>query len=261
MAHENFNGGGDAPEGVVDPDDPLLIAQTLTYITDDGSVVLSFSSAPFSFAFKLRSIFLEGIFVLLIVAAVPIGAHGAVVAVSVVNLIAVAWFWYNLVRSVEITSDGGLRFWIGNLEIDVPFSKIVSIRRVAGECALASLPLLPHRGFLSCPTDGVAVITSVPSTPFWLWPRSAGKPERRFGPFSCPRLVVVFSPAGGGLNFIREVENEMKNFQGDGGSERRANKQMQQPPSFAPSSNNQENFSGQAVDGTASRQAGDFFDV
>eukprot|EP00957_Ditylum_brightwellii_P009777 737233-Ditylum_brightwellii.AAC.1 len=137
MAHENFNGGGDAPEGVVDPDDPLLIAQTLTYITDDGSVVLSFSSAPFSFG-----------------AAVPIGAHGAVVAVSVVNLIAVAWFWYNLVRSVEITSDGGLRFWIGNLEIDVPFSKIVSIRRVAGECALASLPLLPHRGFLSCPTDG-----------------------------------------------------------------------------------------------------------
>ena len=29
-------------------DDPLLIAQTLTYVTDDGSVVLSFQSAPFS---------------------------------------------------------------------------------------------------------------------------------------------------------------------------------------------------------------------
>ena len=33
----------------VDPDDPLLIAQTLTYVTDDGSVMLSFTSAPFSF--------------------------------------------------------------------------------------------------------------------------------------------------------------------------------------------------------------------
>jgi hypothetical protein len=30
-------------------DDPLLIAQTLTYVTDDGSVVLSFQTAPFSF--------------------------------------------------------------------------------------------------------------------------------------------------------------------------------------------------------------------
>ena len=36
-------------EIIVDPDDPLLIAQTLTYVTDDGSVVLSFTSAPFSF--------------------------------------------------------------------------------------------------------------------------------------------------------------------------------------------------------------------
>ena len=35
--------------GTVDPDDPLLIAQTLTYVTDNGSVVMSFSSAPFSF--------------------------------------------------------------------------------------------------------------------------------------------------------------------------------------------------------------------
>lgn len=33
----------------IEPDeDPLLIAQTLTYVTDDGSVVLSFQSAPFS---------------------------------------------------------------------------------------------------------------------------------------------------------------------------------------------------------------------
>ncbi len=35
--------------GSIDPDDPLLIAQTLTYVTDDGSVIMSYSSAPFSF--------------------------------------------------------------------------------------------------------------------------------------------------------------------------------------------------------------------
>jgi hypothetical protein len=29
-------------------EDPLLIAQTLTYVTDDGSVSLSFECAPFS---------------------------------------------------------------------------------------------------------------------------------------------------------------------------------------------------------------------
>ena len=39
----------ETPTAVLDPDDPLLIAQSLTYITDDGSVVLNFSSAPFSF--------------------------------------------------------------------------------------------------------------------------------------------------------------------------------------------------------------------
>ena len=38
-----------ATEAVTDPDDPLLIAQTLTYITDNGSVVLSFAATPFSF--------------------------------------------------------------------------------------------------------------------------------------------------------------------------------------------------------------------
>jgi hypothetical protein len=41
--------GLNLPPPVVDPDDPLLIAQTLTYVTDDGSVLLSFTSAPFSF--------------------------------------------------------------------------------------------------------------------------------------------------------------------------------------------------------------------
>jgi hypothetical protein len=29
-------------------EDPLLIAQTLTYVTDDGSVSLSFQCAPFA---------------------------------------------------------------------------------------------------------------------------------------------------------------------------------------------------------------------
>ena len=41
--------GLNLPPPVVNPDDPLLIAQTLTYVTDDGSVLLSFTLAPFSF--------------------------------------------------------------------------------------------------------------------------------------------------------------------------------------------------------------------
>jgi len=49
--------GGLGPDGPappqqmmhLDPEDPLLIAQSLTYVTDDGSVNLSFASAPFSF--------------------------------------------------------------------------------------------------------------------------------------------------------------------------------------------------------------------
>jgi len=218
----------------IDPDDPLLIAQSLTYITDDGSTVLSFTSAPFSSSFKARFMILEFIFVFLLIAAVPIGAHGTIVSISVGNLIAVAWFWYNSVRSVDITADGGLRFWIGNVEIDVPFDKIVDMRRIAGECSIISPHLLPHRGYLTAPTDGVAVVTSVPTTPFFLWPRSSGRPERHLGPFVCPRLKIVFSPAGGGLNFIREVENEMRNAQGEEGG-RNASRERQQPPEFAPS--------------------------
>jgi len=31
---------------MIDPDDPLLIAQSLTYVTDNGSVLLSYSTAP-----------------------------------------------------------------------------------------------------------------------------------------------------------------------------------------------------------------------
>lgn len=44
MEENHHNKGGS-----IDPDDPLLIAQTLTYVTDNGSVVMSYSSAPFSF--------------------------------------------------------------------------------------------------------------------------------------------------------------------------------------------------------------------
>ena len=252
-------------------EDPLLISQTLTYVTDDGSVLHSFQSANFSFGmsislrlellfgwdciavlpiyfvqvltfpqffsihagFKLRFILLEIIFVLLLVAAVPIGAHGTVVAVSVGNLTVLAWFWYNLVRSVDVTDDGALRFWIGNIEIDVPFDKIVSIRRSASTSPCTVISAAPYRGFLSDPTDGVTIVTTVPSTPFWLWPRSAGKPDRSccWGILACPRLTVMFSPTGGSLNFIREVENEMRNF---------SNGKMQRnrkPKSATPTSN------------------------
>lgn len=218
---------------MIDHEDPLLIAQTLTYITDDGSVVVSFVAAPFSSNFKIRFFALEIIFVILLIFAVPIGAHGTVVSVSIGNMVVVAWFWYNSVRSIDITSDGGLRFWIGNVEIDVPFDKILSMRRVviSSPCSIVSFPLLPHRGFLSNPLDGVAIITSIPTTPFWAWPRSAGKPERKCCFVGCPKLVIVFSPAGGGLNFIREVEDEMRN-NSDGN--KMSTKQMQQPPSYAP---------------------------
>lgn len=238
------------PPAVVDPDDPLLIAQTLTYVTDDGSVLLSFTPAPFSMAFKVRFFLFEAIFVAILIAAVPIGAHGTVVSISIGNLIIVAWFWYNSVRCVDITTDGGLRIWIGNIEIDVPFDKIVSIRRLSGECGLFSPALVPHRGLLTNPTDGVAVMTNVPTTPFWAWPRSAGRPERRLGPLVCPRLKIVFSPAGGAMNFIREVENEMHS-DGDRQSGRMGKGKIQ-PPQFDPS----------AVNSRAGGSTqGDFFDV
>mmetsp|Transcript_10447 Transcript_10447/g.16387 ORF Transcript_10447/g.16387 Transcript_10447/m.16387 type:complete len:267 (-) Transcript_10447:87-887(-) len=213
----------DTHHQVID-EDPLLISQSLTYVTDDGSVLHSFQSAPFSFGFKARFVILEAIFVVLVVCAVPIGAHGTVVVVSVANLLAVAWFWYNLVRSVDVTSDGTLRFWIGNIEIDIPFDKIVSIRRIATANAPCSLftSVWPYRGFLSNPTEGVAVVTTVPSTPFWLWPRSAGKPERSFcGIFMCPKLTVVFSPSTGGQGFIQDVETEMHNFTSGTGKRRK----------------------------------------
>ena len=150
--------------------------------------------------FKTRFVIVEILFLLLVIYLVPIGAHGTVVTVTVANMLVVAWFWYNHVRTVEVTTDGNLRFWIGNIEIDVPFDKVVAIRRVATPSAYCSFLQLsavwPYRGFLSDPDDGVAVVTTVPSTPFWLWPRSAGKPERSycFGFLFCPKLTVVFSP-------------------------------------------------------------------
>jgi len=88
-------------------------------------------------------------------------------------------------------------------------------------------------------------MTCVPSTPFWAWPRSAGRPERSIGPLRCPRLKIVFSPAGGGLNFIREVENEMNHTDGVGSSGgNRMKGGSIQPPSFDPAA-----------------KGGDFFDV
>jgi hypothetical protein len=181
-------------------------------------------------AFNARFILLEAIFVLLLVAAVPIGAHGTVVCVSVANLTVVAWFWYNLVRSVDVTAEGTLRFWIGNIEIDVPFDKIVSLRRMSTTSSCSMLASIsPYRGFMSDPTDGVTVVTTVPSTPFWLWPRSAGKPERSFccGFLMCPRLTIVFSPTGGAQNFIRDVEAEMRNY--SNGTTRRQKDSIQGP--------------------------------
>jgi len=166
--------------------------------------------------YRLRFVLLEVVFVLLLVFSVPIGAHGTVVAISVGNLLAVAWWWYNFVRSVEVTSDGNLRFWIGNIEVDVPFDKIISIRRIASTSFPWScfLSMMPYRGFLSDPMDGVSIVTTVPSTPFWMWPRSAGKPERSFffGLLMCPKLTIIFSPSGGGHQFISDVEREMRHY-------------------------------------------------
>lgn len=202
-------------------------------------------------AFKLRFFLLEAAFVAILICAVPLGAHGTVLSISIGNLFAVAWFWYNSVRCVDITTDGGLRFWIGNVELDIPYDKIVGIHRLSGTCGICSFALLPHRGLLTNPTDGVAILTSVPSTPFWAWPRSAGRPERSIGPLRCPRLKIVFSPAGGGLNFIRELENEIHhnndddNGLGGSGSVNGGNRGKGgkiQPPSFDPASKGSDFF-------------------
>jgi hypothetical protein len=186
-------------------------------------------------AFKFRLFFLEALFVALIVyLGQKIGAHGLILWIAIANLLIVAWFWYNSVRSVELTTDGALRFWIGNIEIDVPFDKITEMRRINGECGIFSCGLIPHRGYLTTPSDGVAIITSVPSTPFFMWPRSAGKPERRLGPFACPRLKIVFSPNTGALTFLREIEDEMRaSLGGESREGARSNAGgFTQPPTF-----------------------------
>lgn len=234
VVSNNSNTGIIHDKLMIDHDDPLLIAQSLTYITDNGSVVHTFSSAPFSFGFKIRFFLLELIFIFLLVAAVPINAHATAVSISIANMVVVAWFWYNSVRCVDVTSDGSLRFWIGNIEIEVPFEHITKMKRISisTPCSIVSYPLLPHRGLLSDPSDGVAVITSLSCTPFWAWPRSPLKAPRRCccDTFGCPKQVIIFSPAGGSLNFMREVENEMRGG-GGGGTH-----QMQQPPTFDPNS-------------------------
>ena len=119
---------------------------------------------------------------------------------------------------------------IGNMESFIPFDKIVSFRRVSTPCALISGQLVPHRGFMSNPSDGVGIVTTMISEPWWLWPRSAGKPERC--PGCCPKLTIVFSPVGGSLNFIREVENEMRHFSGSSENIARFGHGRLQPPSY-----------------------------
>ena len=182
---------------------------------------------------------MEALFVVLLVyLGQKIGAHGLILWIAIANLVIVAWFWYNSVRSVEVTTDGALRFWIGNIEVDVPFDKITEMRRINGECGIFSCGLIPHRGYLTTPSDGVAIITSVPSTPFFMWPRSAGRPERRLGPFTCPRLKIVFSPNTGALTFLREVEDEMRaclggeSREGSGSGARSNAGGFTQPPAF-----------------------------
>ena len=55
--HHQMENNDENKGGSIDPDDPLLIAQTLTYVTDDGSVITSYSSAPFSFGRFLSGIY------------------------------------------------------------------------------------------------------------------------------------------------------------------------------------------------------------
>ena len=83
--------------------------------------MVSFHFTPSS-AFKLRFSFFEVIFVAILLYAVPVNAHGTVVSISIGNL-------SNSVRCVDVTADGGLRFWIGNIELDVPYDKITARER------------------------------------------------------------------------------------------------------------------------------------
>ena len=88
----------------------------------------SFSpSPPPSSAFKLRFFLFEALFVAILLYAVPVGVHDTVVSISIGNLFAVTWFWYNSVRCVDVTDDSGLPFWIRNIELDVPYNKITGL--------------------------------------------------------------------------------------------------------------------------------------
>jgi len=239
---------------------------------------MSFNAASFSLVFKILFLIIETAFFVILIVFVPIGAHSTVVFISIANMIAVAWFWYNSVRSVDITSDRGLQFFIGNFEVDVPFDKIVSIRQIDiwSPVSFVSLPFAPHRGYLSDPADGVAIVTSMPSTPFWAWPRSAGRPERRCCGCGCPRLVIVFSPAGGADSFIVEVEKEMANNKnrkhqqksGNAGGVNPTLGNQQQPPILWVDQNNPTgvigdggNGSGPGMRSNGGKQPVDLFDV
>ena len=124
---------------------------------------------------------------------------------------------------------------VGNQEIFVPFDRIASLRRTSSPIGFISPSLFPHKGFLTSASDGVAIVTTMVSEPFFLWPRSAGKPERKFLCCTCPKLTLVFSPTGGSLSFIREVENEMRHYGSNSGADTsRFNQGRVVPPSHPP---------------------------
>lgn len=118
---------------------------------------------------------------------------------------------------------------------------------------------MPHRGYLTTPSDGVAIITSVPSTPFFMWPRSAGRPERRLGPLTCPRLKIIFSPNTGALTFLREVEDEMRASLG--GDRRESGARSSNAGGFTQIPSLDSRMKGNVVGGGGGGGVGDFYDV
>ena len=100
----------------------LLVSLAARRPADTPSLFLSLP--PPSSALNLRFFLFEANFVAILLYAVPVGAHGTVVSISIGNLFAVARFWYNPVRCVDVTAEDGLRSWIGNIELNVPYDKI-----------------------------------------------------------------------------------------------------------------------------------------
>jgi len=197
-------------------DDPLVIAQSLTYVTDDNSVVATYRSAPFSLAFKLRFVAVEVAFVSIVFLCIPVAAHGTVVSMTIFNCLLIAWFWYNHVRAADVKTDG-VRVFMGNFEFDVPFDRIESISHMTDHpCNFCGAPhgFSAQRGLYTDPMDGVCIRTGLAYTPLWAWPRAMGRPERQCccGLWEFPRMTLIFSPAGGSVNFIRDVEREMRNY-------------------------------------------------